>query len=605
MIFVEKISLLVKTIINVTASDPDDARRRRLLNIMLLGMFLLTLAGMGFVLLLETLWSEELGIEPGENNAIYLWALGILVGYGFFYFINRKFKNGAAGFIFVLFMMLAFGLSDEPAHLIDGRSLYVFTIPILLASVLVRPYFSFVVAGLTILELNILALSAGLMPQPLPYFAFVFFALLSWLSASAMENAIKELRELNLELDLRVAERTQDLLAANTQLQREIIEREQAEETVRQYADIVNTMQVGMYIVAAADLLDTSSLRVAAANPAALVFSGRSIEESVAQPISLLGGIFSAKHFDKKCLQVIQTGVPSEMESLAKKPDGTLKEAYDIKIFALTENSAGVLFENILEKKLAEEQLRMFNVQLEERVRQRTIELETANKELESFSYTVSHDLRSPLRAIDGYSHILLNDFAEYLPGTAKSFLGKIISGSNQMGALIDGLLAFSRTSRAEINRTMIDTNTLVAEAWQVAQAESSQHEIDFRCAILPPCHADRTLLRQVFVNLLSNAVKYSRNSASAKIEVDWLETDGQAAYYVRDNGTGFDMKYGNKLFGVFQRLHHTDEFEGTGIGLATSHRIITRHGGKIWAMSEPGKGATFYFTLGPEPLTD
>jgi signal transduction histidine kinase len=598
MVSIAKFRQLVDALIEVKTHDPDDARRRRLLNIILTGLFLLSLLTLILIIAIEILWAENFGIVEGENTWLYTWILAIMAGYVFFYFLNRKLPNGIAGFLFLLFLLISFAFSDETVQLVDGRSLYVFTIPILLSSVLVRPYFSFIFAGLTIVELNLLAQSAGLIPQPIPYFAFVFLALLSWLSSSAMETAIENLRELNLELDLRVAERTQDLLEANTQLQREIIEREQAEETVRQYADIVNTMQVGMYIIRACNLQDTSCLRIAAANPAALVFSGTSIEESIGQPLRKAGSIFNAKNFAQKCLTVIETGTPTEIESLIKNSKGELMEAYDIKIFWLTPGSAGVLFENILEKKLAEEQLRLFNTQLEEHVKQRTIELEAANKELEAFSYTVSHDLRSPLRAIGGYSHILLNDFAEDLPAPARSFLDNIIASTNQMSTLIDGLLTFSRTSRAEIHRQAIDTNALAAEAWQAILAESPHQSIDFHCADLPPCRADRTLLRQVFVNLLSNAVKYSRNSDPAKIEINWLQQRKEIVYFVRDNGAGFDMKYSNKLFGVFQRLHHADEFEGTGIGLATSQRIVHRHGGKIWAESERGKGATFYFTI-------
>jgi signal transduction histidine kinase len=599
MVSIAKFRQLLNALIEVKTHDSDDARRRRLLNIILTGLFLLTLLTLALIIAIEVMWADEFGIVEGENTWLYTWILAIMAGYVFFYALNRKLPNGIAGFLFLLFLLVSFAFSDEAVQLVDGRSLYVFTIPILLSSVLVRPYFSFIFAGLTILELNLLALSAGLLPQPIPFFAFIFLALLSWLSSSAMEAAIKDLRELNLELDLRVAERTQDLLEANTQLQREIIEREQAEETVRQYADIVNTMQVGMYIIRACNLQDINCLRIAAANPAALVFSGTSIEESIGQPIRKAGSIFSAKNFAQKCLAVIETGTPDKIESLIKNSKGELMEAYDIKIFWLTQDSAGVLFENILEKKLAEEQLRLFNTQLEERVKQRTIELEAANKELEAFSYTVSHDLRSPLRAIGGYSHILLNDFAEDLSAPARSFLDNIIAGTNQMSALIDGLLTFSRTSRAEIHRQAVDTNAIAAEAWQAILAESPRQPIDFQCADLPPCRADRTLLRQVFVNLLSNAVKYSRNSNPAKIEINWSQQGKEIVYFVRDNGAGFDMKYSNKLFGVFQRLHHADEFEGTGIGLATSQRIVNRHGGKIWAESERGKGTTFYFTIG------
>jgi signal transduction histidine kinase len=592
-------------IIDVNTSDINTARRCRLLNILLASMFLLTLLSLITIYVIELFWAETLGMKRDENLQLYLWIWGILTGYAFFYFLNKKFPNGSAGFLFLFFLQISFAFSDEPAQLIDGRSLYVFTIPILLSSVLIKPYFSFIFAGLTILELNLLALSAGLTPQPIPYFAFIFLAMIAWLSASAMENAIKDLQALNLELDLRVAERTQDLLEANTQLQREIIEREQAEETIRQYADIVDTMQVGMYIVQAGDMQDKTSLHITAANPAALVFSGRSIKDSVGQPISGTGSIFNAKNFEQKCLAVIDSGIPAEVESIFKTSDGDLSEAYNIKIFPLTEESAGILFESILEKKLAEEQLLSMNTQLEERVRQRTRELETSNRELEAFSYTVSHDLRSPLRAINGYSNILLEDYYKDLPAPAQSLLRKIIASAAEMSALIDGLLSFSRTGRAEIRRQVIDTNLLVAEAWEIVLAESLQDgQIKFQCANLPPCKADPILLRQVFINLLSNAVKYSRNSQPAFIQVDWHEEDNKVVYAIRDNGVGFDMAYANKLFGVFQRLHHADEFEGTGIGLATSKRIITRHGGKIWAESELGKGSTFYFTLGGSQIS-
>lgn len=599
MVQAEKIRQTVQILLDVKTNDSDDARRRRLLNIILFSLFLLTSLVLILTLGADLLLGDELGMNDWEKRQLYLWIAGVLFGYVFFYVLNRKLAHGVAGFLFLAFLLAAFAFSDEASELIDGRSLYVFTIPILLASVLVRPYFSFIFAGLTILELNYLALSANLVPQPLPYIAFIFFALISWLSANALENAIKNLRNLNLELDLRVAERTQDLLEANTQLQREIIEREQAEETVRQYADIVNTMQVGMYIVRAGDLQDSQSLRIAAANPAALVFAGKIAEESIGQPLEQAGNIFRARNFNQKCLAVIQGGESTELESLITNENGELVEAYNVKIFSLTEDSAGILFENIFEKKLAEESLRLFNIQLEERVRQRTAELETANKELESFSYTVSHDLRSPLRAIGGYSHILLNDFAEDMSPPARTFLSKIIAGANQMAALIDGLLTFSRTSRAEINRQEVDTNAIVAEAWQIVEADAGCRDIDFHCANLPVCSADRTLLRQVFINLLSNAVKYSRNSNPPQVEVGWLQQGDEIIYFVRDNGAGFDMKFSGKLFGVFQRLHHTDEFEGTGIGLATSQRIVTRHGGKIWAEAAIGKGAVFYFTIG------
>jgi signal transduction histidine kinase len=600
---------LLEKIIEVKDGDPDDARRRRLFNIILLGTFALSLFSGLLIFLIELFYSEQLGIQKGENTALYLWLAAAICGYIFFYWLNRKLRRGEAGFMFLLFLLVAFAFSDSPEELIDGRSLYTFIMPIMLASVLVRPSFSFIFAGLTILELNLLALSANLVPQPLPYFAFLFFALLSWLSASAMENAIREQRELNLELDLRVAERTQDLLEANNKLQREIAERQQAEETVRQYADIVNTMQVGLLIVQAEDPNNLSSLRVTAANPAALRFSGPASKKIIGQPVSKISKIFGTNTLAEKCLAAIRSGTPNDIETVSRNSDGEISEAFGLKIIPLTSHSAGILFENETPKKLVEEHLRLFNTQLEERVQQRTAELETANRELEAFSYTVSHDLRAPLRAIGGYAHILLDDFSENLPPLGQSFLGKIITGTNQMGALIDGLLTFSRTSRADINRQKINTCQLVSEAWQTASTSIPHRPVEFTCADLPPCDADYILLRQVFVNLFSNAIKYSRESRPAQIEVNYTQANGETIYYVRDNGVGFDMRFAHKLFGVFQRLHRPEEFEGTGIGLAIAQRIIQRHNGKIWAESQPGQGATFYFTLGqpdqPSPASD
>lgn len=224
--------------------------------------------------------------------------------------------------------------------------------------------------------------------------------------------------------------------------------------------------------------------------------------------------------------------------------------------------------------------------------------LESVNKELEAFSYSVSHDLRAPLRAISGFSDAILEDYADRLDDEGKRYLGLIVENTHSMGQLIDDLLAFSRLGRQEITTVEVDMVVLAREIFDDIAVQESGRDIAFTARPTPSAYGDRSLIRQVLVNLLANAVKFTRSKKRALIEFGWLpEVDG-GAYYVKDNGVGFDMKYAGKLFGVFQRLHGDTEFEGTGVGLATVYRIITRHGGRLWAEAEVDKGATFYFTL-------
>jgi light-regulated signal transduction histidine kinase (bacteriophytochrome) len=226
-------------------------------------------------------------------------------------------------------------------------------------------------------------------------------------------------------------------------------------------------------------------------------------------------------------------------------------------------------------------------------------ELASANRELEAFSYSVSHDLRAPLRAMDGFSRILLEEYADGLPEDAQRYLRLVRDNATQMGRLIDDLLAFSRLSRQELVRRRVDPAAVARQVMQELAATSDARRVEVQIAELPPTRADPLLLRQVYANLLGNALKFTRDRDPAVIEVGGLECDGEAVYTVRDNGVGFDMRYADKLFGVFQRLHRAEDYEGTGVGLAIVQRIIHRHGGRVWAESTPGQGATFFFTLG------
>lgn len=251
-------------------------------------------------------------------------------------------------------------------------------------------------------------------------------------------------------------------------------------------------------------------------------------------------------------------------------------------------------------------ELRRTNLELESANRQLTSRkdaLEYANRQLESFCYSISHDLRAPLRSISGFSQIIMEDYRGRLNETADRYLSHITSGCAMMASLIDGLLDFSRVSTVKIRRARIDTGTLVRDVFRGLTADGSANGVRFSVGDLPDCWADPILLRQVFSNLVDNALKYSSGREQSIIEVGSLSDDGQVVYFVRDNGVGFDMEYSGKLFGVFQRLHREGEFPGTGVGLAIVANIVRRHGGRIWAEAGVDRGAIFYFTLGSEAV--
>jgi len=254
-----------------------------------------------------------------------------------------------------------------------------------------------------------------------------------------------------------------------------------------------------------------------------------------------------------------------------------------------------------LEDRVAErtDEVRMLNAELERRVEERTAELAEVNKELETFAYSVSHDLRAPLRGIDGWSLALLEDYGDALDDTGRGFIRTVRAETERMAQLIDALLQLSRVTRREMRREVVDLTGLAREvAEELRQADADRRA---EIVIVPGivAHGDRTLLRAVLQNLLGNAWKFTNKREHARIELGIVLGPGQRAYFVRDNGAGFNMAFSSKLFAPFQRLHNTGEFPGTGVGLATVQRIIGRHGGRVWAEGVPDEGATFYFTLG------
>ena len=297
-----------------------------------------------------------------------------------------------------------------------------------------------------------------------------------------------------------------------------------------------------------------------------------------------------------------KTGIPYDLELQTVRKDGSngWMWAHGLSV----SDASGKIVElsgvaqDITERKQAEEEIKKLNESLEQRVIERTAQLEDANKELEAFSYSVSHDLRAPLRAVHSYTNILLEDYEKTLDDEGKRICGIISSSATQMGKLIDDLLSFSRIGRSEVKHEILDMKSLANSVINEIYGEKSKDRANLKLGKLSKAYGDSNLIRIVWTNLISNAIKYSSKEPSAKIVISSSQEGHTVTYSVKDNGVGFDMLYVHKLFGVFQRLHSESEFEGNGVGLAIVQRIILKHGGKVWAEGEVGKGATFYFSL-------
>jgi PAS domain S-box-containing protein len=325
-------------------------------------------------------------------------------------------------------------------------------------------------------------------------------------------------------------------------------------------------------------------------------------DELIGQNHRIINSGFHPQEFFQQMYETIGRGQVWHGELRNRAKDGTIFWSHTTVVPFLKPDGKPrhyvAIRADITERKRAEREIRRLNLDLEARVTERTAELEAANHELQAFTYSVSHDLRAPLRHIGGFSRILMEDFGPELSPEARDHVRRIEDGVRRMGLLVDELLNLARVGRHALKLQRTDLNTVVEEVISLLQPEVAGRAVNWKIASLPAANCDPILIQQVFQNFLANALKFTRPRQRADIEISCRRENGNLVIAVGDNGVGFNMKYADKLFGVFQRLHSGDEFEGTGVGLATVQRIMHKHGGQVWAESEVEKGATFYFTV-------
>ncbi|AFZ67888.1 PAS domain S-box protein [Deinococcus peraridilitoris] len=403
-------------------------------------------------------------------------------------------------------------------------------------------------------------------------------------------EAIKQHEQLRREHEALKARRTQDKLKRETERVRK-----SAEQEMRKLSSALEQTADPVFICNQSGLIEY-------VNPAFERVTGYSKAEAIGQPPEKLRSAPNDDSFTQHLRRVLSEGRVYRGEIVQRRKDGTLFVEENT-ITPIKDEHGQITHlvstgRDVTERKRTEAQVRQLNAALEERVRERTAQLEDLNRELEAFAYSVSHDLRTPLRHMASFAELLRKELGPDPSDKARRYLDIIGTSAGRMDALIADLLSFSRTGRQDLRIVPVDLGLLVQDVWQELSSEITHRHVEFRPPDLPTVAADIPTLRQVFVNLLSNALKYSRTRELACIEVGYAQEGPEHVLYVRDNGVGFDPAYAHKLFGVFQRLHKSEDFEGTGIGLANVRRIVTKHGGRTWAEGRPGEGATFYFSL-------
>ncbi len=441
-------------------------------------------------------------------------------------------------------------------------------------------------------SLLLLQVFMGLMAMMTMFFAAV---------VAERKRAKEALRRTYDELDLRVQQRTTDLTKAVKALRAEIAERKKAEDALRaseeRFRAVVETAKDAI-------LSADNCGNIIFWNHGAEAIFGYSAAEAAGKPLTfIMPERFRQAHRDgfKRMLETGKSNfIGKTIELIGRRKDGN---EFPLELsLASWKTERGIFFAAIIrdisERKRAEDEIRTLNQELEQRVLQRTAQLEAANKELEAFGYSVSHDLSAPLRSIDGFSQALLEDYVDKLDAQGKDYLQRVRAASQRMAQLINDMLKLSHVTRSEMRHEIVDLSAVTRIIAAELQQLEPDRQVEFVITEGIMANGDPRLLEVMLQNLLGNAWKFTKKQPHATIEFGVMPENGKLTYYVRDDGAGFEMAFADKMFGAFQRLHAMSEFEGNGIGLATVKRIIQRHGGRVWAKGEVGKGATFYFAL-------
>jgi PAS domain S-box-containing protein len=376
----------------------------------------------------------------------------------------------------------------------------------------------------------------------------------------------------------------------------DITERKKAEESLRESEELFRKLFENHSAVKV--IIDPENGNIIDANEAAESYYGWSREQLKGMRIQDINTLPPEEI--KKEMEKARDKKPIHFEFRHRRADGSIRdvEVFSSRIEVKEKIFLHSIIHDITDRKQAEEEIKRLNAELEQRVKERTAELEAANNEMEAFSYSVSHDLRTPVRAIGGFTEILMREHSEKLDDEARRICSVIVGNTKKMGQLIDELLSFSRLGRSEMRSSTIDMKALANSVYQELTTPETRDRVDFQIGEIGKAIGDIVLIRQVWMNLISNAIKFTAKREKPVIAITGREEGDRIIYCVKDNGAGFDMQYAGKLFGVFQRLHSDKQFEGTGVGLAIVQRVVNRHGGQVWAEGEVDKGGTFCFLL-------